>query len=55
VEILISTDGKAEIKDLGNGEILPLLKGNSVIVPARVTGYRIAGNATVYKASVPKE
>jgi len=53
VEIMICTDGEAEIKDLGNGEVQPLLKGRSVIVPAGVTGYRIEGNAIIYKASVP--
>jgi len=53
VEILICIDGKAEIKDLGNNEALPLLKGSSVIVPAGVAGYRIEGNALLYKASVP--
>ena len=55
VEILICSDGKAKIKDLGNGEVLPLPKGRSVIVPAGVTGYRISGKAKIYKASVPKE
>lgn len=54
VEILICIDGEAEIKDLGKGEVLPLLKGRSVIVSAGVTGYRIDGNAKIYKATVPK-
>ena len=53
VEILICTEGEAEIEDLGNGELLPLSRGRSVIVPAEVSRYRIDGNAIVYKASVP--
>ncbi|MBW1910898.1 MAG: mannose-6-phosphate isomerase, class I [Deltaproteobacteria bacterium] len=52
VEILICTEGEAEIEDLGNGELLPLSRGRSVIVPAGVSRYRIDGNAIVYKASV---
>jgi mannose-6-phosphate isomerase len=52
VEILICTEGEAEIEDLGNGELLPLSRGRSVIVPAGVSCYRIDGNAIVYKASV---
>jgi mannose-6-phosphate isomerase len=55
VEILICIDGKAEIEALGSNEALPLLKGSSVIVPAGVAGYRIDGNAILYKASVPNE
>lgn len=55
VEFLICTDGRAEIKDLGNTQVLTLLKGNSVIVSAGVTAYQITGDAIVYKASVPNE
>ena len=53
VEIMICTEGKARIKDMGTGEVLPLKKGASFIVPAAVEKYQIEGTATIYKASVP--
>ena len=53
VEILICLKGKADVKDLGNSELLRLDKGKSIIVPAAVSQYQIEGNATFYKASVP--
>jgi len=54
VEILICTDGKAEMEDTKNGEVFPLTSGRSVLVPAHVPGYRIKGHATLYMASVPR-
>ncbi len=53
VEILICMEGKADIRDLESGDILPLNRGESVIVPAVVSRYRIEGKARLYKASVP--
>jgi mannose-6-phosphate isomerase len=53
VEILICVQGKIDINDLGNGEILTLTKGKSVVVPSAVLQYRIDGTATIYRASVP--
>ena len=53
VEILICLKGKADVKDLGNSELLRLDKGKSIIVPSAVSQYQIEGNATFYKASVP--
>ena len=53
VEIMICIDGKAQITDLGTGEVLSLKKGVSFIVPASVKQYQIEGLATIYKASVP--
>jgi mannose-6-phosphate isomerase len=53
VEILICLKGKADVKDLGNSELLRLDKGKSIIVPAAVSQYQIEGNTTFYKASVP--
>ena len=53
VEIMICVEGNARITDLGTGEVLPLKKGVSVIVPAVVEQYQIEGTATIYKASVP--
>ena len=53
VEIMICVEGTARITDLGIGEVLPLKKGSSFIVPAAVAQYQIEGPATIYKASVP--
>jgi len=53
VEILICMEGETNINDSGEGEVLTLAKGQSVIVPSAVPQYRIDGTATLYKASVP--
>ncbi len=53
VEIVLCTDGKATITDFEKGSFIPLAGGSSVIVPAAVNFYRIDGEATFYKASVP--
>ncbi|KPK15077.1 MAG: hypothetical protein AMK69_27945 [Nitrospira bacterium SG8_3] len=54
VEIMICLEGDAQITDLGQGDVLSLRKGTSLIVPAAVEQYRIEGTATIYKASVPR-
>jgi mannose-6-phosphate isomerase len=54
VEIIICTEGEARIQK-SNGESLRLRKGDSVIIPAAVSGYSIYGNCKMYKASVPME
>ncbi len=53
VEIMLCTEGSASLEDTGSGEILPIKKGDSVIIPAAVTGYTATGDARVYKAAVP--
>ncbi len=53
VEIVICTEGEARVIDLSDGEITPLIKGTSIIIPAAVEQYSIAGEATLYKAAVP--
>ena len=53
VEILICLKGEVFIKEMESSELLALTKGMSVIVPSAVSSYRIEGNATIYKASVP--
>jgi mannose-6-phosphate isomerase len=52
-EILLCTAGGATIIETGTGQTLPFSRGTSVLVPAAVADYEIAGDATVYKASVP--
>lgn len=53
VEMMICTEGEVSLTDLSAGEITPLTKGTSVIVPAAVEHYRIEGDGILYKAAVP--
>ena len=55
IEILICTEGKGNIIDLKKGDSLDISSGTSVVIPAAVTGYKIEGAATLYKASVPEK
>ena len=52
-EIVICTEGEAQIEDLQGESSTPLCKGTSIIIPAAVRQYRIEGNAVLYKAAVP--
>ena len=51
-EILLCTHGEAVVEPLESQQAVQLSKGQSVLIPAAVTGYTIKGQATVYKASV---
>ncbi len=53
VEIMICVQGKASVEDLERGKTLELYRGTCILVPAAVRQYRIQGEATLYKASVP--
>jgi mannose-6-phosphate isomerase len=53
VEIIICTEGEAEIKDLSEEASTKITKGASILIPAAVEQYRIAGSATLFKAAVP--
>ncbi len=53
VEIILCTDGRATITDLGKNENVFVERGKSIVIPAVVEKYRIQGNATFYKAAVP--
>jgi mannose-6-phosphate isomerase len=53
IEILLCTDGKAMITDIGKSHELAIAKGTSILIPAGVTKYSLKGNATLYKAAVP--
>jgi len=53
VEIILCTDGRATITDLGKNEKVFVEQGKSIVIPSVVETYRIEGNATFYKASVP--
>lgn len=54
VEILLCIDGKADlVETFPGGKRLEITRGASVLVPAAAPGYRIAGPARLYKATVP--
>ena len=53
VEILLCTAGTAELMDMDRRDILSLKRGMSVIIPAAVRRYKLEGQATFYKATVP--
>lgn len=53
VEIMICTNGYAEIQDLSEQTTIRLYQGTAVLIPASVAQYCIKGNAELYKATVP--
>jgi mannose-6-phosphate isomerase len=55
VEILICTEGASRVRATEGGGELRLERGEAAFVPAAAGPYRIAGCATLYKASVPGE
>ena len=52
VDILLCMEGNARITELKGGEHENMEKGVSVIVPAAAGRYQIAGEATLYRATV---
>lgn len=49
-EILLCTDGGADVLDLAGGDVLALERGDSLFVPAACGAYRIEGMGTLYRA-----
>jgi mannose-6-phosphate isomerase len=54
-EILLCTEGKGLIQNTDRRQNLEIHQGQSILVPAAVGGYRISGNAIIYKAGTPLE
>ncbi len=54
VEILLLMKGRATLKTGNEADTLMLQKGDSVLVPAAAGGYRLTGEAVIYKATVPE-
>jgi len=52
-EILLCSDGQADMQDVGSRSSINIKKGDSVLIPAAVKAYQIIGNAVFYKAGVP--
>jgi len=52
-QILLCTEGQAQLADSGNKHILHIEKGDSVFVSAAAISYTIQGDAVFYKATVP--
>jgi mannose-6-phosphate isomerase len=53
LEIMICTEGNAEITDVVAAETLPVGRGSTFLVPAMVHELTMEGDATFYKAGVP--
>ncbi len=55
VEILLCSRGEGVIKSLGKpaGAAISFARGDSLLVPATAGDYRIAGDATLFRASTP--
>jgi len=53
IEMLLCVEGKAWIETPGVHARIDVRKGTSVVVPAAVSSYTIAGQAKFYKAAVP--
>lgn len=49
-EILLCTDGGADVVDEATGAALALERGDSLFVPAACAGYRLEGMGTLYRA-----
>jgi mannose-6-phosphate isomerase len=54
VEILLMTEGAADISNADGGPSLRLQKGDSVLIPAAAPAYRLYGRARIFKAAVPQ-
>jgi mannose-6-phosphate isomerase len=54
-EIMLVTEGMAEIVDEGGRESLRMGQGMSVLVPSAAPNYRMTGEGVIYKAAVPLE
>jgi mannose-6-phosphate isomerase len=54
VEILLCAEGKAALEASRSGEVTPLPRGAAALVAAAVGAYRVSGEATVFRASVPQ-
>ncbi len=53
IEIILCAGGEAAITNAGKENVISLVGGTSVVIPASVERYKIEGKATLYKASVP--
>lgn len=53
VQILFCGSGRGTISLTGRDEGLPLVPGESYLVPAGVSQYTVSGNVTLFKATVP--
>jgi mannose-6-phosphate isomerase len=55
LEMMICTEGNAEITDQATAEVLPVSRGSTFLVPAMVKEVAMEGDATLYKATVPAQ
>ena len=52
-EMLLCTEGEAQLENNGSQHSVPIKQGDSAIVFAAAGSYRIRGNAVLFKAAVP--
>ena len=55
VEILLCTQGRAELEHKASGDVTPLSRGAAALATAAAGSYRIRGEAVIYRASVPSD
>ena len=53
VEILLCTEGEADLEDSVSNHIIHIKRGDSAIISAAAKSYTIKGDAVFYKAAVP--
>ncbi|MBN1697723.1 MAG: mannose-6-phosphate isomerase, class I [Spirochaetales bacterium] len=53
IEIIICTEGNASVRGSDDEREIPMRRGRSILIPARLRRYEISGNALLYKAAVP--
>lgn len=54
VEILLCTEGEGVVEEPSAGTEVAFAKGESLLVPAAVSSYRVAGAATLFRAAVSR-
>lgn len=54
IEIMICTQGNAEITDLATTEALSVFRGTAFLIPAMVKEIAMEGDATFYRAGIPR-
>jgi mannose-6-phosphate isomerase len=55
LEILVCTQGSAEIADVARADALPFSQGSAFLVPAMVKETAMKGEAILYKAAIPED
>ena len=54
VEILLCSRGEGTIRSAGEAETIRFRQGDCLLVPASVKSYRVEGDATLFRAGIPR-